>query len=77
MEREDDTQRMAPANTGTNAMHTNAGERHSSRDDIATDGVEGRVGSEGVTEATAVQDAETTRRIAHERVEADGVGGQS
>ncbi len=45
--------------------------------DIGAKGVEAVVGQDGPQEATATQDAETTRRIAHERAEANGTAGHS
>ncbi len=45
--------------------------------DIGAEGVEAVVGQDGPQEATATQDAETTRRIAHERAEANGTAGHS
>ncbi len=45
--------------------------------DIGAEGVEAVVGRDGPQEATETQDAETTRRIAHERAEANGTAGHS
>jgi len=45
--------------------------------DIGAEGVEAQVGQDDRQEATATQDAETTRRIAHERAEANGTAGHS
>ncbi len=49
---------------------------HQSAADIAMTGVEGHVGRGGASEASAFQDAETTKRIARERAESQSTGGQ-